>query len=74
MFRRGFARSWVLPMTVLFISIGVDIRGVFFKLSSRAEPALKTAFPLPGPRRYPPVYRAATLTSLDEPAPRHTSH
>jgi hypothetical protein len=74
MFRRGFARNAVLPLTVLFISVGIDLRGVFLTPSMRAEPALNTAFPLPGPRRYPPSYRAGALVFLGQPGASHASH
>lgn len=74
MHRRGFALNAVLPLTVLVISIGIDIHGAYFRSTTRAEPALKTAFPLPGPRRYPPSYRSGALAFVGEPIASHTSH
>ncbi len=74
MLRRGFALNAVLPLTVLVISIGIDIRGIWLRPSRCAEPDVNTAFPLPGPRRYPPNYHTAALTLPDAPGSTNTSH
>jgi hypothetical protein len=54
MFRRRFSISYLLPLAVLFISVGIDIHPIF-----SAKPAASAGAPafLPiGPRRYPPAY------------------
>ncbi len=72
MFRNRLPLRAILPLAVLLGSIGVDIHAI---LSVR--PALTTALssgpavPLPGPRRYPPGYRAGTLAWLDTTGVRH---
>lgn len=74
MFGRGLNFGLVLALTVLLISIGIDIRAV---LSTRAPfhatISATTAFPLPGPRRYPPGYHEAKIRAAGLAVPRNSS-
>lgn len=60
MFRRRFLLVYVLPAAILSGSVGVDTYSVMLaKMHDPSMVSLKPAFPKPGPRRYPPGYRAA---------------
>jgi hypothetical protein len=57
MFRRRFI-SILLPATVLFASVGVDLyQTLALRPSMLKQASAKTDFPKPGPRRYPPGYQ-----------------
>jgi hypothetical protein len=60
MFRRHFLLGYLLPAAILSGSVGVDIYSfILAKMHDPLMVSLKPAFPKPGPRRYPPGYRAA---------------
>ncbi len=62
MSRRGLRFSFLLCLCVLLISFGIDLHAVFSARNLLLVPApAGNAFPLPGPRRYPPAYHAAAL-------------
>jgi len=72
MFRRGFSLSYLLPLTVLFISVGIDVHPLL-----SAKPGLAAAPPafMPiGPRRYPPGYHALILRPPYNPSPNSAGH
>jgi hypothetical protein len=74
MFGRGLNFALLLALAVLFLSIGVDIRAV---LSTRppfhATISATTAFPLPGPRRYPPGYHETKIRAAGFAVPKNPS-
>jgi hypothetical protein len=57
MSRRGFSLPLTLALLVLCASLGIDIHAI---ISARPALSSPSACPLPGPRRYPPGYHAAT--------------
>jgi hypothetical protein len=57
MVRRRFL-SILLPATVLIASVGVDLyQTLALRSPILTQAGSKTAFPKPGPRRYPPGYQ-----------------
>ncbi len=55
--RRLFLAS-LLPLTVLLGSVGVDVYAIVQGRPAVTAASPGVAFPQPGPRRYPPGYRA----------------